>query len=64
MNVKVAIIINYLKYKGVSRYKISQDTKISQSTLSKWCSGQRKPSERLLAVLEDYYVKKIREYLK
>lgn len=63
MNEQVRVIINSLKSKGVSRYKISKDTKISQATLSKWHFGKSKPSESLIAVLEGYYVKTIKKHL-
>ncbi len=38
----------------LSRYKIAQDTKITEATLSNYCNGKGKPSPSIVKQLADY----------
>lgn len=44
-----------LKTKGVSAYKVSQETKVPQSTLSDWKRGRSIPKLDKLQKLADYF---------
>ncbi|QIB68226.1 helix-turn-helix transcriptional regulator [Aminipila butyrica] len=41
--------------RGVTPYRISQDTKIPQTTFSDWKSGRSKPKADKLLVLAKYF---------
>lgn len=44
-----------LKQKGVTAYKVSKETGISQSTFSDWKNGRSKPKREKQRMLEDYF---------
>lgn len=52
-----------LKKKGVSVYKVSKDTGISQSTLSDWKTGRSSPKIDKLKILADYFDVSIEYFL-
>ncbi len=41
--------------KGITDYKVAQDTGITKSTFSDWKSGRSKPKTEKLKVLADYF---------
>ena len=51
----------YAKYaklrdkKGVTDYRVSEDTKITKSTFSDWKSGRSNPKIDKLKILADYF---------
>ncbi len=48
------ILNNYMSSRNISNYKISKDTGISDSLISYWRSGKRKPTLDNLITLSDY----------
>lgn len=44
-----------LARKGITPYRLSQETKIPQSTLSDWKTGKSKPKADKLLVLAKYF---------
>lgn len=44
-----------LTKKGITCYRVSKDTGISQSTLSEWKNGRSKPKADKLKILADYF---------
>ena len=54
-------IIEALEKSGVSRYRIWKDTGIEQSSLSRWLSGDRKPTPIYYKILKEYYEKRIKQ---
>lgn len=44
-----------LQKHGVSAYKLSKDTKISQSTISNWKTGISTPKQDKLQIIADYF---------
>lgn len=47
--------LKLLKEHGITAYKVSKDTSISQATLSDWKKGKSTPKLDKLAVLADYF---------
>ena len=60
----------YAKYaklrdkKGVTDYRVSEDTKITKSTFSDWKSGRSNPKIDKLKILADYFGVSIEYFLK
>lgn len=52
-----------LKKSGVTVYKVSKDTGISQSTLSDWKTGRSSPKVDKLKILAEYFGVSIDELL-
>ncbi|MDR1718603.1 MAG: helix-turn-helix transcriptional regulator [Dysgonamonadaceae bacterium] len=46
--------IKIIEEKGISRYKISKDTKITEATLSNYCNGKVNPNPSIVKQLADY----------
>lgn len=44
-----------IEERGVSRYRISQDTKITEATLSNYCNEKGNPSPSIVKQLSDYF---------
>lgn len=59
----------YAKYaklrdkKGVTDYRVSEDTKITKSTFSDWKSGRSNPKIGKLKILADYFGVSIEYFL-
>lgn len=59
----------YAKYaelrdkKGVTDYRVSEDTKITKSTFSDWKSGRSNPKIDKLKILADYFGVSIEYFL-
>nr|DAU96233.1 MAG TPA: Repressor protein CI [Caudoviricetes sp.] len=59
----------YAKYaklrdkKGVTDYRVSEDTKITKSTFSDWKSGRSNPKIDKLKILADYFGVNIEYFL-
>ena len=59
----------YAKYaklrdkKGVTVYRVSEDTKITKSTFSDWKSGRSNPKIDKLKILADYFGVSIEYFL-
>lgn len=59
----------YAKYaklrdkKGVTDYRVSEDTKITKSTFSDWKSGRSNPKIDKLKILADYFNVSIEYFL-
>ncbi|MBR0519098.1 helix-turn-helix domain-containing protein [bacterium] len=49
------IIKLLLEEKGISFYKLSKDTGITESTFSQWKKGTNKPSTKILNLLANYF---------
>jgi transcriptional regulator with XRE-family HTH domain len=47
-------LIKSIEKRGISRYRISQDTKITEATLSNYCNGKGNPSPSIVKQLSDY----------
>lgn len=47
--------VQLLQKKGLTAYKVSKDTGISQSTLSDWKTGRATPKADKLLVLAHYF---------
>lgn len=52
-----------LKEKGITPYRVSMDTGISQATLSDWKNGKSKPKADKLKILADYFGVSIEDFL-
>ncbi len=52
-----------LKEKGITSYRVSMDTGISQATLSDWKNGKSKPKADKLKILADYFGVSIEDFL-
>lgn len=52
-----------LKEKGVTSYRVSKDTGISQATLSDWKNGKSKPKADKLKILSEYFGVSIEVFL-
>ena len=52
-----------LKEKGITAYRVSIDTGISQATFSDWKAGKSKPKADKLKVLADYFGVSIEDFL-
>lgn len=52
-----------LKEKGVTSYRVSKDTGISQATLSDWKNGKSKPKADKLKTLSEYFGVSIEVFL-
>lgn len=52
-----------LKEKGITPYRVSMDTGISQATLSDWKNGKSKPKADKLKILADYFGVAIEDFL-
>ena len=50
--------------KGVSDYKVAQETKITKSTFSDWASGRSSPKLEKLQKIADYFGVSIEYFLK
>ena len=48
-------LIEAIAKKGVSRYKIAQDTKITEATLSNYCNGKGSPNLSIVKQLSNYF---------
>ena len=49
--------------KGVTDYRVSEDTKITKSTFSDWKSGRSNPKTDKLKILADYFGVSIEYFL-
>ena len=49
--------------KGVTDYRVSEDTKITKSTFSDWKSGRSNPKVDKLKILADYFGVSIEYFL-
>ncbi|MFR4974190.1 helix-turn-helix domain-containing protein [Blautia caecimuris] len=49
--------------KGVTDYRVSEDTKITKSTFSDWKSGRSNPKIDKLKILADYFGVSIEYFL-
>lgn len=49
--------------KGVTDYRVSEDTKITKSTFSDWKSGRSNPKIDKLKILADYFGVNIEYFL-
>ncbi len=49
------IFVKILESKGISAYKLSKDTGITQGMISYWKKGERMPSAENLVTLADYF---------
>ena len=49
--------------KGVTDYRVSEDTKITKSTFSDWKSGRSNPKIDKLKILADYFDVSIEYFL-
>lgn len=47
--------VQILQTKGISAYKLSKDTGITQGMISYWKNGERMPSAKNLNILADYF---------
>jgi len=47
-------LVETIAYKKLSRYRIAQDTKITEATLSNYCNDKGKPSPSIVKQLADY----------
>ena len=47
-------LMKAIEEKGVSQYQIAKDTKITEATLSNYCSGKGKPSPSIVMQLATY----------
>lgn len=50
-----ARLTELINKKGISRYRISKDTKITQATLSNYCNGKVNPSPSNVKQLSEYF---------
>lgn len=51
------------KERGITDYRVSQDTGISRSTLSEWNAGQYMPKVDKLLILSQYFGVTIEDFL-
>lgn len=49
------ILVKLMKERGMSAYRLSKETGVSQSTLSDWKAGKSVPRPITLKVLADYF---------
>ena len=49
------IFVKLLQSRGISSYKLSKETGISQTTLSNWKSGRSKPKMDVMQKIADYF---------
>ncbi|GHS91008.1 hypothetical protein FACS1894203_0980 [Bacteroidia bacterium] len=47
-------LVETIRKRGLSRYRIAQDTKITEATLSNYCNGKVNPSPSIVKQLADY----------
>ncbi len=47
-------LVEIIDKRKLTRYKIAQDTKITEATLSNYCNGKGKPSPSIVKQLADY----------
>lgn len=52
-----------LKEKGITPYRVSMDTGISQATLSDWKNGKSKPKADKLKIIADFFGVSIEDFL-
>ena len=48
-------LLKLIDERGISRYKIAQDTKITEATLSNYCNGKGRPNPSLVKQLAEYF---------
>lgn len=51
---KMQDIIHALENKGITRYRVAQDTHITEASLSHWFSGKKKPNLIYVNIMIDY----------
>ena len=49
------VFVELLQIRGISAYKFSADTGISQGSLSEWKNGIKTPSAESLITIADYF---------